>query len=139
MRKHFVTFFSPGTFVSEETTKQIDSWDIDTAVDMAAKIRERYGARPYGFQFSTRERGPDDFDSRETETSPIHYIGGKVETIDDVRKRADPEERILLFNMEGNGWDRIIVNDNSSRVVRPFLPTDIILDVQLPRIPRDDQ
>lgn len=66
MKKHFVTFFSPGTFVSETSEKPIDSWDVDTAVEMSTQILERHGARPYGFRFSTRERGQEDLDSKVT-------------------------------------------------------------------------
>ena len=69
MKKHFVTFYSPGTFVAEQTTKPIDSWDVELAVSMSGEIKERYGALPYGFQFSTRERGENDLDSHEVETS----------------------------------------------------------------------
>ena len=80
MKKHFVTFLSPGTFVAEESTKPIDSWDVDKAVKMARSIKERHNARPYGFQFSTRERGPDDLDSKVTKQSGVYWLGGKVET-----------------------------------------------------------
>ena len=56
MKAHFVTFYSPGTFVAETTTKPIPSWDVDLAVAMASDIRERHGALAYGFRFSTRAR-----------------------------------------------------------------------------------
>ena len=54
MQRHFVTFYSPGTIVAETTTREIDSWNVDDAVAMSRFIQERYGARPYGFRFSTR-------------------------------------------------------------------------------------
>ena len=31
IQKHFITFVSPGTFVHEETEKEIDSWDVEKA------------------------------------------------------------------------------------------------------------
>lgn len=128
MKQHFVTFQSPGTFVAEESTLPIPSWDPAAVMEMARSITERYNAKPYGFYFTTRERGDTDLDSKETARSGMYYLGGKIETLDEVRQRNDPEERILLSNMEGNGYDRIIVNTNSWRVTRPFKDGDTVLE-----------
>jgi hypothetical protein len=38
MREHYVTFYSPGTFVTEETTRPIDSWDTATVGRSDEKI-----------------------------------------------------------------------------------------------------
>ncbi len=133
MRKHYVEFFSPGTFVAESTTQEVDSWDIDTAKKMASKITERHEATPYGFQFVTRERGAKDFDSKEVKRSPLYYLGGKVETLAEVEARKDPSERILVENMRGNGWDRIITNTNSWKWTRPLRKDDVVLDYTPPR------
>lgn len=127
MQKHFVTFFSLGTFFSETTAKPIDSWDVDLAVAMMTDITERHGARPYGFQFTTRGRGPDDLDSKVIAKSPMHYVGGKVETIDDVRLRADPRESILLSNMECNGWSRIWSTTEGWRCTQPLADDDVVI------------
>jgi len=51
MKKHFVTFCSPGSFVSEETTKPIESWDTEKAIILSKEITERYNSKPYGFYF----------------------------------------------------------------------------------------
>ena len=40
MKKHFVTFFSPGTFIAESTTKPIESWNIEEAKEMAEGGRD---------------------------------------------------------------------------------------------------
>lgn len=128
VQKHFVTFYSPGTFMSETTSRPIDSWDIERAKEMAHDVVERYGATPYGFQFSTRARDDDDLDSKQSAESPFYHLGGKVETLAEVEKRNDPKEDILRSNMRCNGYDRIVVNDNSWRSVRPLGKTDVILD-----------
>jgi len=133
MNKHFVTFYSPGTFVAEATTRPIESWDIEAAKEMAHDITERYSATPYGFRFTTRARGVDDLDSHVAETSPMYYLGGRIETVEQVRARAKDDERILLSNMECNGWDRIVVNDNSWRWTQPLEAGDVVLDWQ-PRV-----
>ncbi len=128
MKKHFVEFLSPGTFVSESTTKSISSWDIEKAQELAHDINERHGARPYGFRFSTRERGEDDLDSKETSRSGIYYLGGVIRTIEQVRAENNPDERILLSNMEGNGIDRVIENNNSWRHTSAFREDDVLLN-----------
>jgi hypothetical protein len=130
MTQHFVTFYSPGTFVSEETTRPVDGWDVEAAKKMAATVLERYNATPYGFRFTTRSRGPKDLDSKVTSTSPFYYLGGTVETLAEVKARATDKDRILVSNMEGNGYERVITNTNSWRFTAPLQPGDIVLDWQ---------
>lgn len=128
VQKHFVTFYSPGTFVAETTGQPIDSWDVNKAMEMAHDVTERHGATPYGFQFSTRSRGDDDLDSKQTAQSPFYHLGGRVETLAQVEDRNDPKEDILRSNMRCNGWNMIVVNDNSWRSTRPLGETDVMLD-----------
>jgi hypothetical protein len=127
MKKHFVTFFSPGTFVAEQTTKEIDSWNVDKAMEMSGEILERYQALPYGFQFTTRERGEGDFDSKETERSGMYYLGGDVLTLEQLKAQNSPDDKILICNMEANKWDRVIVNTNSWKWTQPLEEGDIVL------------
>ena len=130
MKAHFVTFFSPGTFLAESTTKPIHSWNVDEAVKMSRTIKERYGALPYGFQFSTRTRGVNDLDSKVDKKSHMYYLGGRIETLKEVEARNDPKEEILRDNMRCNGYDRIVVNDNSWRWTQPFNKGDVVLDIK---------
>lgn len=126
MKKHFVTFYSPGTFVSEETTMPIDSWDIETAVSMSKGITERYESRPFAFTFTTRERGDQDLDAKVTKRSGRYYLGGRVLTLAEVRREM-PNERILISNMVCNKWDRIIVNSTPWRMTQPLGANDVVL------------
>lgn len=128
MKAHFVTFYSPGTFFAEDTTKPIDSWDVEKARKMARKIVERYDARPFGFRFTTRERGPKALDSHVTKTSPMYYLGGKIESLAEVKARATEADRILIANMEGNRWDRIVSGASPWRWVQPLRDGDVVLD-----------
>jgi hypothetical protein len=128
MQSHFVTFYSPGTFVAEMTEKPIDIWDVEKAQNMARDICERHGAKPYGFRFSTRGRGDDDLDSKVVKTSPMYFLGGKIETLKEVKARATKNDSILIFNMESNGFDRIITNTNSWRSTLSMGKDDVVLD-----------
>ncbi len=125
---HFVTFYSPGTFFPEESTRPIAAWDVAAAKEMAHTVKERYNATPYGFKFTTRSRTAKDLDSKVTATSPMYYLGGTIETLAQVKARATEKDRILIANMEGNGWNRIITNTNSWRATQPLTATDIVLD-----------
>jgi hypothetical protein len=112
MKKHFVTFLSPGTIVAESTTKDIDSWDTDKAIKISKGIKERHGALPYGFYFTTRERGAEDFGSKETQ-----------------KKQNVPNDQILISNMECNKWDKVIINTNSWEWTQPLHDCDVVLSI----------
>lgn len=137
MRKHFVTFVSPGTMFSEETRQPISAWNPKIAAEMARGITERHGAKPYGFRFSTclaHEPVPDgeggtlEVLSRKVAESGIYFLGGELRTIDHVRKVANPKEEILLSNMEANNWAIIIENTNSYKSTHPFNEEDFVID-----------
>ena len=131
MRRHFVTFLSPGTFVHEETTKPIEAWDTSKAIIMSKVITERYGAKPFAFVFTTRERTDKELDSRVTKRSGRYFLGGKILTLAGV-KREMPTETILISNMECNGIKKVVVNDNSWRSVQPLESDDVVLSVPVP-------
>lgn len=127
MEKYFVTFYSPGTFTSEITQYDIESWNVDEAIRLSITIKERHGAKPYGFRFTTRSRGEKDLDSKVTNTSCMYFLGGKVETREEVIARNDPNEDILRSNMINNDIKRIIINNNSYKITLPLNEEDIVL------------
>lgn len=136
VKKHFVEFFSPGTFVSEVTARPMDDgWDVDAAVAMADEIFERHGATPYGFRFITKTRGKDDLDSKVTGRSGVYYLGGRIETREEIEDRNDPREVVLRTNMRANDINRVIVNDNSWRFTGPLNDEDVVLDYTPPARP----
>ena len=129
VQKHFVTFNSPGSFVAEQTTKEIDTWGVEKAIEMSKEIKERYGALPYGFYFTTRSRGKDDLDSKISATSNMYYLGGEILTLEQVKARNDPKDKTLISNMECNKWNRIVVNRNSWEWTQPLKDDDVVLGV----------
>ena len=129
MKKHFVEFLSPGTLTSETRLKPIDSWDVDKAIEMSKDIKERYSATPYGFQFITKARKDDELDSKVVDTSNLYYLGGTVHTYDEIKAMEDSSLDILLRNMRSNGWDKVIINNNSWRWIQPWEESDVILEV----------
>lgn len=125
--KHYVTFYSPGTLMSEQITMEIDSWDTRKAVGMAEQVIERHGARPYAFVFKTfaGDKGCQSYSE-----SAKHFLGGKLDTYDDVVARNDPGERILRSNMSNNGIWIVCVNTNSWKSTMPFEARDKIVDAK---------
>jgi hypothetical protein len=137
MRKHKVTFLSPDTFVSEQTTRTIDEWDTAKAAKMAASIEERYGAKPFGFYFTTDLVGADVPDGeggtlktqpKEVARSSTYFLGGELLTYEDIVARNKVDEKILRSNMLGNDYPVVIQNTNSWKVTLPFEPKDALLD-----------
>lgn len=123
MEKHFVIFYSPGTFVSETDEKPIDSWDVKTAKKMAEDIHQRHGAVPYGFRFSTRGRKDDELDSKEIKSSGFYFFGGshgKLLTLAEIKAMNDPDDKILISNMEGNNWNTVYQTTEGWKITLPF-------------------
>lgn len=127
MKAHFVTFYSPGTFVAEETEKPIASWDVAKAQKMATRIKERYNAIPYGFRFTTRERGPKDLDSKVVKTSGMYFINCRRRTLAELEKENDPKKHILLSNMRINKWDSIVETVKGWKFTQPVREGDTVL------------
>jgi hypothetical protein len=128
MQKNFVCFKSAGTFFDEESTIEIDTWNINKAIEMSRSVKERYGATPFGFYFYTRAREDNELDSKVINKSNMYYLGGKIETLEDVKSRNDPDDRILISNMQNNNISRIIINSNSWKVTKPLEETDVVLN-----------
>ena len=133
MSEHFVCYLSPGTFVSETTYKKIPSRDVKRAIEMAYTVVERHGATPYAFYFVTKEEDPKLFETKVTSYPGLYFLGGKISSIEEVEKRNNPEETVLLENMRNNNWNFIIENTNSYKFTAPFR---IALDVLLPFTPK---
>ena len=58
----------------------------------------------------------------------MHFLGGKVETIEEIEARNDPKESILRSNMRGNGIALVVVNTNSYRSTHEFAGEHFIVD-----------
>lgn len=139
MEKNYVTFYSPGTFMAEDTCREIKSWDVDEAVKMADSIQERYGAIPYGFRFHTMARTNEEFHPKKTKESGFYFIGCTVQTLEEVKARNDPNERTLVINMECNGWHRIATTARGWRWSQPIHDGDTVIPYIAPEPTHSDQ
>jgi len=137
LNKHFVQFYSPGTFMPEVSEKVVRSWNPKRATALARDIVERYGAKPFGFRFITRrcatpiddgEGGKLNVEPKEIKRSGIYYIEGCIETIDQVMARNDPSEERLRDNMRINEIKKVVITKNGYRSVHPFNDGDNIVD-----------
>lgn len=148
MKQDFVCFESPGTVVSEGEDKKISSWDVDKAVSIAVDIHARYGARPYGFRFKTKEFREKEFRIVEIAKSCFYFLGGTVVTQEQVEAAVNEDGSLILtsnpvinhlaqhkqrlsnirWNLTHNSYDRIVINNNSYVSCLPAYPEDIVLD-----------
>ena len=124
MKQHFVTFYSPGTMVGEQSTREVESWDPEKARAMMPEITERYDAVPYGFRFTTRKRGFRQLDSHESARSGMYYVDCKVQTLADVL--ADGAT-VLAGNMRTNHWDRVVTTTKGWAWSQPLMEGDVLL------------
>lgn len=129
LTKHYAVFCSPGSFTSEVSEHEISRWDIHEVIEISKTIKERYNSKPYGFYFVTKGRGPLELNSKIQETSKMYYLGGTVETYEEVCARNDPKEEILRSNMKWNNFDKIIVNTNSYKFTAPLREGDTVLNI----------
>jgi hypothetical protein len=132
IQKHFVTFVSPGTLFSETTTKEIASWNVEEATEMAKDIVERYNATPYCFCFTTRQNDGE-LDSKEVAKSVYYFLGGNILTLEEIKARNSSKDEILISNMEINKIDRVVENWTPWRIAIPINPGDVVLAFDKPK------
>jgi hypothetical protein len=101
VQKHFVTFHSPGLLFADSSEKPISSWSVSEARAMA-------GEYCHGFRFTTRGREECELDSRVIKSSAMYYLGGEVLTVEQIERRHDDRDRILISNMRNNGYARVV-------------------------------
>jgi hypothetical protein len=127
VKKNYVTFYSPGTMVAETTRREIASWNVTKALKMMEDIKERHGATPYGFFFTTMKRGLRDFEPKETARSGMYYVNCRVQTLEEVMESHNPAESTLLQNMKTNGWDKIVTTKSGWAWSQQLLDEDTVL------------
>ncbi len=116
--KQYVTFLYPGIFLSEEETRAVETRDVGgLAVPEGA----------FAFQFF--ERLEIDVDGERLVGKPRnrsgrYYPEGRVMTVADVLL-DERDNRILISNMEGNGWDRVVKTRCGN--YQPFTDDDVVL------------
>lgn len=117
-RHTYVTFFYRGSFVDDTETRPADSRDPHQ-VDVPEAA--------FGFRFFDRVEGEAEgvtVRSDALDLSPMYYVGARAYTLAEVRATV-PDSRILVRNMEGNGWDRVIRTRAGN--FKPFEASDVLL------------
>jgi hypothetical protein len=97
--KHYITFYFPGVFVSNETVREVSDRDAQITAPPGAygyRVHSRTELRQDG---ETLVGAPRDF-------GPMTYFG-EVLTVAEVEALPGDHE-VLLSNMRCNGWDRVV-------------------------------
>lgn len=145
--KHFVRFLSPGTFFDEQSERSIADWDIKAAIGLSETIEERYGAKPYGFVFETRLIAEDIDDGyggkmrvepKTIKKSGVHFINGKLKTLDQLEAAAVEKEEILRTNMRMNDWPIAVFTVNRYTSCHPFEEKDCVVNLKGEIVERGD-
>lgn len=123
IRKTYIEFVYPGIFFNESSTKQVQSRDT-------TRVEVPDGA--FGFRFfdileaTVKANGKAvKLTSARVNESPMHYYGGRIYTRAEVVREV-PNNRKLLSNMDGNGWDKVIKTRTGN--FQPFEKTDVFIE-----------
>jgi hypothetical protein len=115
---HYVTFWSPGSFVAEEWTVPVDSPD---------PRKVAWPDNAYAFRMFKREDvidGDKTYQGKPERIGKIYYHpDSSVQSLDEARTNPRAT-RILISNMEGNGWQQVIWT-RWGTWPQPFEPADM--------------
>jgi hypothetical protein len=109
--KHYVKFFFPNVFVDDSETKQ-----VETRETSSLKLPQFCHAFSFFDRVETSSGG-EVLKGKPKNFSGMYYVDGEAWTLEQVRSKL-PEERILIANMEGNKWGKVIRTRNGG--FRPF-------------------
>lgn len=120
----YVTFFRPGDLTPAMWSEIVETWDVEAALALARKIE---GQRPFAFQFSTI----DHTGGERLNKSPMHYLGGRVETLADIEARNDPCEAAMLEALKRMGPAACTITYAAGldwMRTQPLHPADVVLE-----------
>lgn len=90
--------------IADVDKEQISSWDIP----MSIKRAEALYPHPYAFYFTYETSDTESLGGSIVKSkSGTYYINGKIKTLAEI-KAEYPEERILIDNLEMNGYDKAV-------------------------------
>lgn len=115
--KRTVTFYSPGTFVSEEDQIMMEGKSlndiIEASKERAKRIKQRHGAIPYGFKIKG--------------CKTLYFLPHcKVVAFKDIPKTD--ENSILISNCEMNKWGHIVETTKGWKMTLPFTDGCVLLN-----------
>lgn len=127
MLKQYVQFLFPGLIVSNISTRPVPDRQAISDLPVGA----------YGYRFFDREeimQGDEWLLGKEKNYSPYIYFGEAL-TVEDVERlnggdaRLSGEYRILLSNMRGNGYSRVVRTIRGS--FHPLNKGDVVINERL--------
>ena len=122
VRKTYVEFLYPGSFMSESWTTQVKTRDVS---------KLKVPKNSFAFKFFDIISVVVEADGKKIELtseaineSSKHYYGGKLYTVAEL-KREFPMQRILISNVESNGYKKAIKCRTGNW--QPFEKTDVFV------------
>ncbi len=124
-----VTFYEPGSFMSEETLRVVTTRDPNEIAKMAPERAFCFTIEDF-IEKTTTVDG-EDFKKTESVGGPSgrFYLGGDLYTVDELKAKfgSDRSKEILISNIEVNGWPKAIQCRTGNW--QPFTDTDTFLDI----------
>lgn len=114
--KHYIEFFYCGILVSETSIEKIKGRRKDFKVPKGS----------YGYRYFDQEeikQGDEILTGKRKNYSGIHYFG-EVLSLKEVKEKF-PHEKILIRNMEGNNWERVVKTNMGN--FQPFSKRDKLI------------
>ncbi|KKU53877.1 MAG: hypothetical protein UX77_C0036G0008, partial [Parcubacteria group bacterium GW2011_GWA1_47_11] len=119
VRKTYIEFLYPGSFFNESSTQKVKTRDV-------SKVKVPKNA--FGFKFFDILSVVVDVGgkkvklaSEQTNVSPMHYYGGKLYTVAELK--CDLSNDLLVKNVEGEGCKKAILCRTGNW--QPFRRTDV--------------
>ena len=122
-----IVFYDGRRFFVEESTKIVESRDIEMAREMVPPGCYGFTFCDVSFELATTESGETiEVNHERCNYSPTYFMpGAQIWTVDDVRAMGK-DQRILLSNMEGNGYKRVVRTVTGN--VIPMEDQDVVLE-----------
>ena len=115
--QHYAEFYFARSFTSDLVSMAVDNQGLSGL---------EWPDRAYAVRFYSRTETESDGEilvGKRRDVSPVTYRYGTVRTIDEVRESMPGS--ILLRNMEGNGWDKVV---DCAQGTLPFMEGDTVLE-----------